>query len=130
MNVLLRKITIKSDENIKVPHVNIKKCWWWFNKPRVIRTLETEYATYEYWIEFHIDQGRFYYGERKPVESNTEVGIYTYQTNTSHTKRGLDKSLEIITEINNRTEILFPEWNIALYQIPNISIYRQFDKEQ
>jgi len=70
------------------------------------------------------------YGERKPIELPDRKGVYIYQTNTSHTKRGLDKSLEIITEIMNRTESLFPEWDIKLYQIPNISTYRQFDKER
>jgi len=126
MNVLLRKITIKSDNQITLTHENIRKNW--FGKTIVETFTKTENATYEYWIEFHIDQGRFYYGERKPVELSN--GTYEYQINTSHTKRGLDKSLEIITEIKNRTESLFPEWDIVLYQIPNISTYRQFDKEK
>jgi len=127
MNVLLRKITIKSDKKIKVLYEDIKKNI--FGKDKIITSVKEEDAVYEYWIEFHIDQGRFYYGEKKPVELSNKEGMYMYQNNTSHTKRGLDKSLEIITEIKNRTETLFPDWNILLFQIQNISTYRQFDKE-
>jgi len=128
MNVLLRKITITSDKEIQIPYIDIKKTIFGRDIVRG-EILKTENAVYEYWIEFHIDQGRFYYGERKPVELPNRQGVYTYQTSTSHTKRGLDKSLEIITEIKNRTEMLFPEWDIKLYQIQNISTYRKFDKE-
>ena len=127
MNVLLRKITITSNEKIKVLYQNIKKNW--LGRTKVEEIIKHENAKYEYWIEFHIDQGRFYYGEKKPIEITDRQGIYNYQINTSHTKRGLDKSLEIIKEIMNRTETLFPEWNIDLYQIHNISTYRQFDKD-
>jgi len=127
MNVLLRKITIISDEYIQVLNENVKKTC--FGRNKLVETVSKEEKIYEYWIEFHVDQGRFYYGEKKPVEVPNRKGVYTYQTSTSHTKRGLDKSLEIITEIKNRSEILFPDWDIELYQVHDITKYRQFDKE-
>lgn len=128
MNVLLRKITIISDENIQVLNTNVEKSY--FGRNKLVETITTERKTYEYWIQFNIDQGRFYYGERKPVEVENREGIYVYQSTTSHTKRGLDKSLEIITEIKNRTNIIHPEWEIKLYQIQNMPMYRQFDKDR
>lgn len=127
MNVLLRMITIISDEEIQVLNENAEKTF--FGKNRIVETITTEPKKYEYWIEFHIDQGRFYYGERKPVEIENRKGVYKYITTTSHTKRGLDKSLEIISEIRNRTNIVHPEWEIKLYQINNIPLFRQFDKD-
>jgi len=129
MNVLLRKITIRSNEIIKVLNKKVKRTWFGFGKIKIKEKITKEPVVYEYWIEFRVDQGRFYYGERKPIENPNIPNLYTYQTNTIHTKRGLDKSLEIITEIMNRTETLFPNYEIELFQVKDSPKYRQFDKE-
>jgi len=127
MNVLLRKIIITSDEEIQILNENTKKTL--FGRNKVVENITTEQEHYEYWIEFHIDQGRFYYGEKKPIEIEGRNGIYKYQITTSHTKRGLDKSLEIISEIMERTKLIHPKWEIELYQVKNMPFYRQFDKD-
>jgi len=126
MNVLLRKITITSDEYIQLLNKTTKKVFFGL-LTKETETITFEKKKYEYWIEFHIDQGRFYYGETKPVEVRN--GVYEYTTNTIHTKRGLDKSLSIINEIRNRTDIIHPDYDIKLYQYPNITMFRQFDKD-
>lgn len=127
MNVLLRKITIISDEEIDVLNETFEKTY--FGKEKLVSNITKEQKTFEYWIEFHVDQERFYYGERKPVECPNRPGVYTYQTNTSHTKRGLDKSLEIISGIAKRAKIVYPKWDVKWSQIDDLKLYRQFDKD-
>jgi len=128
MNVLLRKIDIRSDNEINILNETIETTF--FGRTKKVETITKEKAVYSYWIEFHIDQGRFYYGETKPVLVPNRKDVYVYQTSTSHTKRGLDKSLEIITEIKQRTELIHPNWEIELHQISNMPFYRQFDREK
>jgi hypothetical protein len=128
MNVVLREITIVTDEEIQILRKDLKKRI--FGGQKIVETISKEKKTYRYWIEFHIDQERFYYGETKPVEVENRKYVYEYQTATIHTKRGLDGSLSIISGIVNRTNKIYPNWKIYLDQIKDLPFYRQFDKDE
>lgn len=128
MNKILRilKFSYQPEKQIR-----IRKPWF----SKFYKNSKSKYLEYKYWIEFRIDEGRFFYGETKPVLVNPNKNIYEYQTNYIHTKQGLDGSLSILTEISNRfseineNEITNSKWKKELWQISNIKDYRMFDKK-
>lgn len=65
-----------------------------------------------YWIEYRIDENRYWYGEYKPVFLYTDDNgekVYRYERNLHHTKNGLTNSLEILLGIRNRYNSIWGE---------------------
>jgi len=87
-----------------------------------------------YWIEYRLDEGRFYYGEYKLYE--VEFGIFEWRFNYIHTKNGLDRSIKILDDIIERMKkyqnrnASDNKISFTVNQIGDIGFFRQFDKKE
>lgn len=95
---------------------------------------EENNVVFLYWIEFRLDEGRFYYGEYKLYE--IEYGIFEWRFNYIHTKNGTDRSIKILDDIIDRirkyqkrntddNQITF-----SMNQIADLNFFRQFDRKE
>lgn len=115
MKIQLYKVKIDSHRKIKVA----KKFLWFYiqvNVPEV----------YEYWIEFRVDEKRFWYGERKPVW-DSELDCNVIKTNYVMTKNGCERSLSIIDGIITRTKDLLPNFEIHETLVADCEKYKMYD---
>lgn len=120
MRRTLRKIKISTGKTIKV----LKRTRL-LNIPYQKKILEE----YTYWIEFRIDEGRFWYGEIKPV-FNLERNAYEIQNNYLMTKNGLQRSLKILDDIKERFEILSDDIDTDIIDIesPDVEMFDVFSR--
>jgi len=117
MKIILYHIILSSKDRIKVR----KKFLWFY----IFKMVEQKY---EYWIEFRVDEKRFWYGERKPIW-NSELDCYEIKTNYVMTKNGCERSLEIIDGIKLRTADLCPAFNLELnFKHPEYMKFKRYDK--
>lgn len=110
MNIKLIEITLDTLEKIPV-----KKKFLWFHITKKVN------ETYKYWIEFRVDEKRYWYGELKPV-FNHETNAYEYKQNFIMTKNGLKKSISLIEGIEKRILDLYP--NAHIDKFVNKKVYQ------
>lgn len=87
--------------------IKVKKKFLWFN---ITTKIDEKYL---YWIEYRIDENRYYYGEIKP-EFNSITGLSEIKENYIHTKNAFEKSIEIIEDIYNRVSFLHKDWTCKI----------------
>lgn len=100
----------------------------------LINLYDNEYETYRYWIEFRVDECRFWYGETKPVK--VDENSYEFKTSYLMTKNGCEKSVDIILGIENRIKEVFNvmtkrelcKYNIESHYLTNWRDFKVFDK--
>ena len=116
MNKILYLIEIDTCRKIKV-----RKRFLFFHINKKIKEI------YKYWIEFRIDEKRFWYGETKPIW-NTDLDCFELKTNYVMTKNGCERSLNIIEGIVKRTVDLCPDYKIFKNLNEEWGKYRAYDK--
>ena len=83
-----------------IPIKRTKPFFFGIFKREVIRN---EKPSYIYWIEYRIDEGRYWYGEIKPVYSYID-GCYLMEMSQHHTKNDAKDSISIVENIRRRAE--------------------------
>lgn len=95
MRKVLYEVTVH-----KIDKIKIRKKFLFFH----IKVKRKE--VYKYWIEFRVDEKRFWYGEKKPVY-NADYDCYEIKSNTVLTKNGCEKSIKILDGICDRVSSVF-----------------------
>jgi len=132
MNTIVAYLDIETDDKI-VLNNNDK-----YSKKKIFKKDNIINAFYKYWIEYRIDEGRYYYGEFKPIEDisiNNDGNIsstYHYELNYIHTKNGILNSIKILRDMKERVEMLKKNYKVNYGEIDDISIqfYKNFDKDK
>lgn len=109
MTYLLYKLTIYTNETINIKNPEYKEKQKWYEK-KIPETIVVD-EKYLYFIEYRIDEDRYYYAHIKPVMDNL-TGICTFEEKYIMTKNDHEGSIGIIKGINDRTKILHPDWKI------------------
>jgi len=83
------------------PVRRIKKFFFGLFSREVIKM---EKLNFTYWVEYRIDEGRYWYCEDKPVLDSIN-NVYEYESNRHHTKNGEKESIKILKDIVSRAKV-------------------------
>ena len=95
MNKILYKIKCEklSDEILPV------KTTIFFGLIKIVKKIR---VYYEYWVEYRIDENRYWYGEKKPILN--ENGLYEILIHQHHTKQEHNGAISIVKDIEERAK--------------------------